>query len=234
MICVALLLLQSFFYSSLAVPPIVHHPNQNHHHFNRTDLLKNQDFFQSFHEIYGENFVETKCNSVCDVKRNSTFNTLSSNESYLTKFIQEVNGKRFRMTLVSTVRKTITGLLTTAALKECQTGDIVETGVFAGGSSAVIMKVLLELDQCGRKFYVFDSFMGLPEPVKEDKVEDKNLTVASNKAGSFAVTQEYFMNNLKRMNVWNQSVIVIAKGIICVTGCCTSPTVFVWLMISAA
>ena len=53
-----------------------------------------------------------------------------------------------------------TALLTISAIMSCRAGDIVETGVYTGGSSAIIMRVLLDLDTCNRRFWAFDSFLG--------------------------------------------------------------------------
>ena len=69
---------------------------------------------------------------------------------------------KYSMTLVSETRRRTTALLTKSAIMSCVPGDIVETGVFNGGTSAVIMRILMDFDGCGRKFWAFDSFEGIP------------------------------------------------------------------------
>ena len=64
------------------------------------------------------------------------------------------------MSLVGVFRIRATAMLTKAAIMTCQEGDIVETGVFTGGSTATIMKVLMDFDRCNRTFWAFDSFEG--------------------------------------------------------------------------
>ncbi|KXZ56456.1 hypothetical protein GPECTOR_1g408 [Gonium pectorale] len=48
-------------------------------------------------------------------------------------------------------------------------GDIVETGVYKGGSGIFMCMLLKEWDLCGRTYWGYDSFQGLPEPVAEDQ-----------------------------------------------------------------
>lgn len=45
-------------------------------------------------------------------------------------------------------------------------GDVVETGVFMGGSGIMMANVMKDWDPCGRRYFGFDSFQGLPQPVK--------------------------------------------------------------------
>lgn len=62
-------------------------------------------------------------------------------------------------------------------------GDIVECGVWKGGSSMVIAKTLLLLNDYSRTLYLYDTFEGMSTPTKEDvdinnSAADKLLEVA--------------------------------------------------------
>ena len=92
--------------------------------------------------------------------------------------------------------------------------------MYGGGTAAIMMKILLELDQCNRKFYVFDSFEGFPEPSIYDKHKDGTIV----KKGEYNVSQDIFVSNMKKLNVWNESVMIISKG-----GCCCQYCVYVAL-----
>jgi hypothetical protein len=48
-------------------------------------------------------------------------------------------------------------------------GQFVECGVAAGGSSAMLARVILDKSSITRKLYSFDSFEGMPTPTPEDK-----------------------------------------------------------------
>jgi hypothetical protein len=47
-------------------------------------------------------------------------------------------------------------------------GDIVECGVWKGGSMAAIARTLLQLEDTTRHLYLFDTFEGMPEPTVND------------------------------------------------------------------
>jgi O-methyltransferase len=47
-------------------------------------------------------------------------------------------------------------------------GDIVECGVWKGGSMAAIARTLLQLEDTSRHLYLFDTFAGMPEPTVDD------------------------------------------------------------------
>jgi hypothetical protein len=103
------------------------------------------------------NFTEsTTCSRTCSFKTNSSM-ALHTRDK-----IDEINDvlERHKMNIVSRNRRIATALLTISATLSCKVGDIVETGVFTGGTSAMIMKVLKSLDNCDRKFWAFDSFLG--------------------------------------------------------------------------
>jgi O-methyltransferase len=51
-------------------------------------------------------------------------------------------------------------------------GDVVECGVWRGGSMHAVAKTLLELDVTDRDLYLFDTFEGMPPPTPEDLRQD--------------------------------------------------------------
>jgi predicted DNA repair protein MutK len=73
-----------------------------------------------------------------------------------------------RSTVVSRPRLRATAWLAWAAMTVVG-GDIVETGVFTGGSTALMLKqVVQKAARCDTKLWAFDSFMGLPPPSVQD------------------------------------------------------------------
>lgn len=76
---------------------------------------------------------------------------------------------RYGMTMASDKRQRATAMIAREALYSPYDGDFVETGVYTGGTSAIIMRILMNFDGCGRKFYAFDSFAGLPGSQPEDR-----------------------------------------------------------------
>jgi len=110
------------------------------------------------------------------------------------------------ISLVSGKRLYATAQLSYAALLE--QGDVVETGVYQGGSSAVILKVLLTYDRCGKQFWAFDSFQGLPNITKKDQVGEQIVGAQ----GSFVAGVDEFKANLEARGVWNESRVRIVPG----------------------
>ncbi len=108
--------------------------------------------------------------------------------------------------LVRYNRRAVTVWLSIAALEHLR-GDFVETGVYKGGTAALMMRILMAYDQCNRKLYAFDSFEGLPAPRPEDEGE---LVVGN--SGKYSAGLETFMHNLREVNAWDESRIVISKG----------------------
>ena len=51
-------------------------------------------------------------------------------------------------------------------------GDIVECGVWRGGSMQATARTLLEADDTSRHLYLFDTFEGMPPPTEEDRRQD--------------------------------------------------------------
>lgn len=214
---VVLFIAQLLLWSTVGSSALVEH--HKHHFQNLNKTGSKHDLFQEFYSYHGK-FITGKCTAECNIKPQSIYGSLDGDDSPISRFVDQVQEMKRKMALVSPNRKTITGLLMKAALTECIVGDIAETGVFAGGSSAVIMKMLLELDQCSRKFYVFDSFEGLPAPRKEDTLASNDTTHNRGGAGSFMVTQDFFINNMRSMKVYDDKVMVIGKGALSCIVCC--------------
>src|SRR5205823_4940966 len=53
--------------------------------------------------------------------------------------------------------------------KHAINGDIVECGVWRGGSMMAVAETLLLMDDTTRQLYLYDTFEGMPAPTKEDK-----------------------------------------------------------------
>ena len=76
---------------------------------------------------------------------------------------------------------TMTGPLRTASLMRAIKyivqnkirGDIVECGVWKGGSMMLIAKTLLSLGADDRELYLYDTFQGMTEPTDKDESFDK-------------------------------------------------------------
>ncbi|MGZ4480525.1 MAG: TylF/MycF/NovP-related O-methyltransferase [Nocardioidaceae bacterium] len=51
-------------------------------------------------------------------------------------------------------------------------GDVVECGVWRGGSMQAVARTLLELGDASRDLYLFDTFEGMPPPTEEDRRQD--------------------------------------------------------------
>ena len=116
------------------------------------------------------------------------------------------------LSLTSRPRKAATVFLAKAAVESCIPGDIVETGTYTGGTSAMIMRTLMDLDDCGRKFWAFDSFQGFPDiSTKDGAGADVPPNMKVGALGEFPVSQEVFEQNLKALNAWDLRIHVV-KG----------------------
>ena len=78
-------------------------------------------------------------------------------------------------------------------------GDFVETGLYTGGSASIMIKMLLNGDQCqpSRLFHGFDSFEGFPEPGDEDYQGVANHGFKK----QFMITQQDFQSNLMKVGL---------------------------------
>ena len=103
-------------------------------------------------------------------------------------------------------RDKVTGFLTKASLV-LPSGDIVETGVHTGHSSWIIMRLLLDYDNCKKRYWAFDSFDGFPPKTEKDGVWGR-----PSQLHEMAYAQQKFEKNLKDAQVWDENVIVVTKG----------------------
>ena len=127
------------------------------------------------------------------------------NETYIKDTVPLVDG----MTVVSHVRRRATMHLARAALLGDVQGDFVETGVYTGGTTALLIMVLRDFDTCGRKVWAFDSFQGFPDDIREE-----DASGGSNKgaAGDFYSSYDTFMENMRSVHALDESRLVVTKG----------------------
>ena len=149
-----------------------------------------------------------KCPSNCqwNPDMNHIATSASGMEKYVYQLCKATNDQK--MSLSSVRRRRATALLMKDMFLSCNEGDIVETGVFTGGTSAVIMRMLMDFDRCNRTFYAYDSFDGLPDRDPQDMIGNSG----KGKRGYFSVTKEAFIANMKAVNAWNDSIIRVEKG----------------------
>lgn len=87
-------------------------------------------------------------------------------------------------------------------------GDIVECGVWKGGSMMAIAKTLINLDEKKRNLYLFDTFSGMTEP------SDKDIDFIGNKALTLLQESEKENEN----SVWCCAPLELVKEIMLKTG----------------
>lgn len=102
--------------------------------------------------------------------------------------------------------------LTKSAVESSVPGDVVETGTYTGGTSAMIMRTLQEMDECNRQFWAFDSFQGFPSTSAKDEAgADVPPRMKVGTPGEFPASQEEFEQNLKALGAWDARIHVV-KG----------------------
>ena len=121
-------------------------------------------------------------------------------------FMKEIMDKPGFETLVSVPRLRTTIYLSKVALSV--PGDYVETGVFTGGTSSIMMRMLMKYGS-NKTFYAFDSFEGLPEP---HRLDGDNTYGLKGEKGQFQSTQEVFVSNLIKWGAYNASILRVTKG----------------------
>jgi Macrocin-O-methyltransferase (TylF) len=130
----------------------------------------------------------------------------SAIEKYFFTFITQLNYQG--MSLSSYRRRRAAGMFVKDIMINCLEGDIVETGTFTGGTTAVMMKMLLDFDRCNRTLYAFDSFEGLPDRDPKDMIGQ----AGKGKKGYFSVTYEKYVENMKAVGVYNETILKTTKG----------------------
>eukprot|EP01113_Clastostelium_recurvatum_P010313 TRINITY_DN1509_c0_g1_i1.p1 TRINITY_DN1509_c0_g1~~TRINITY_DN1509_c0_g1_i1.p1 ORF type:complete len:313 (+),score=86.83 TRINITY_DN1509_c0_g1_i1:54-941(+) len=119
-------------------------------------------------------------------------------------------------TIVSVERRALTLDIAYYILSHNIPGDFVETGVFTGGSTILLMKALQEWNNVPegvkevqrRKLWAADSFDGLPPPSDQDK----EGTVDVGFRGQFNSTLDSFIYNMKSWGAYDESRLKILKG----------------------
>ena len=84
-------------------------------------------------------------------------------------------------------------------------GDIVETGVYRGGTTIAILTILQD-HNFPRRLWACDSFKGLPSPVDQDQdctrsLDDGARSCKRGVAGAFASSRTLFHRNMRQFGV---------------------------------
>ncbi len=96
-----------------------------------------------------------------------------------------------------------------SVVEENISGDMIETGVWRGGSSIMMRAMLAYLGDKTRKVYVADSFEGLPPPDAKKYPWDKGDTLFKFK--QLAISREQVMENFNRYGLLDDQVVFL-KG----------------------
>jgi len=96
-------------------------------------------------------------------------------------------------------------------------GDIVECGVWRGGSMMAAAKVLLSLNESSRRLYLFDTFEGMPKPSEKDISYDgrhaSELFKARTKSFMSFATLRDVKDNMSKVG-YERSKIHFVKGLV--------------------
>ena len=106
--------------------------------------------------------------------------------------------------IVSKPRQFITAALSVYA--SSLTGDFVETGVFRGGTSIIMARVLRDLAP-EKKLFACDSFQGLPRIQKEDKPNKNCKRCNIGFVGQFSSSRKNFESYVQSEKLNNVKVI---------------------------
>ena len=142
------------------------------------------------------------------LKSTMKFSDEKSEDAWLAKFVSSPFIPGNYGSGVSDPRRRATAILAKAALLLTAMGDFAETGLNMGSTAAILMRMLMHYDNCGRKFWGYDSFTGLPPNIT---AEDGVWGIAGKK-GDMAVDRPTFEGNMKRWEAWNESISVITPG----------------------
>lgn len=97
------------------------------------------------------------------------------------------------LTMTSNERQVSLSRAVDYLIKNKIAGDIVECGVWKGGSMMLIAKRLLQLNDSGRRLFMFDTFEGMSEP------DDNDVSAIDNTTAKELLEKE---NKLEGDNVW--------------------------------
>lgn len=84
-------------------------------------------------------------------------------------------------------------------------GDIAEFGCFEGGMSAKLAKVA---QLTGKKYYIFDSFKGLPHDATYETYDPELKSLGQFTKNQFSCTRKKLLENLKKFGVQNQCILI--------------------------
>lgn len=112
-----------------------------------------------------------------------------------------------KVSMVSMPRLIGTFCLCKAAL-HLAGGDFVETGVYNGGTAALLAKTLINFDTCDRKFWGFDSWDGFPAPAQEDLVGE----LKQGKRGDLNASIEDAIKVMTAAGGYNTNTVRLVKG----------------------
>jgi len=89
-------------------------------------------------------------------------------------------------------------------------GNIVECGVAAGGSTALLAAVVRKYSRIPRKIYAFDSFQGMPEPTERDRHHGRTAEESGWGEGTCSAREDSLMEICRKLNV--QDLVIPVKG----------------------
>lgn len=113
-------------------------------------------------------------------------------------------------TMVSPNRLNNIQMAVETILKENVPGDLIETGVWRGGS-CILMRAILKIhNDKGRRVFVADSFEGLPKPNEEQYPSDKG-DPHHLYSGYLAVSKEQVAENFRKYDLLDDQVVFL-KG----------------------
>lgn len=95
-------------------------------------------------------------------------------------------------------------------------GDLVECGVWKGGSAGVMADVALKIGKAKRTIWLYDSYEGLPEPTKDDgstaiKFSNNKSEGKLESIGECYAQEDYVLELMKKINYPNDKIKII-KG----------------------
>jgi len=96
-------------------------------------------------------------------------------------------------------------------------GDIIECGVWRGGSSMLMVKTLSALNDTGRKIYLYDTFEGMPEPDERDvkirtNIPGIEMWKAKQQSGGWAVAAEDEVRKNLENTTYPKENFILVKG----------------------
>ena len=149
-------------------------------------------------------------NKQSDLLKEIVFNNLNNNA--INQDLNIDNDKLFNLLIDLKGTSLVEGLNITNSLLEVLSleGDVCEFGVAQGKTSKLIGYIIKNTD---KKFFLFDSFKGLPKPSGEDKLKDDifNLKNINNYEGKMSHEENKVINELKIIN-FEKEKLVINKG----------------------